>query len=94
MASLSLQKIKERAAAKIRLAQNQAAAATPPPRAEKKKQRLDQQAQFVARGLRDDRQVEICPASIDQTSPAGQSPIVPTPARPPPLETIPPSPSQ
>jgi len=72
MPTKAVQQMKERAAAKQRLAENQAAAAPPPPRAEKKKQRLDQQAQFVARGLSDDRQVEIAPASIDQSSPAGQ----------------------
>lgn len=96
MANRVLQLKSEKAASFRMLTKNQAASAAPlPPRAERKKQRLNQQALYVAASLGDNRQVVKAPApSIDQSTPAGQFPIVPTPATPQPLETVPPSLSQ
>jgi len=70
MASRVQQQKYEKAAAMRRLAENQAALAPPPPRAERKKERLIQQAQFVAENVKDNRQVEKGPAPIDQSTPA------------------------
>jgi hypothetical protein len=68
MPNRAVQQMKDKAAAKLRLAQNQAAAAPTPPPAEIKKTRYNQQQPpVVAVNLRDHR-------------PAEQSPIVPTPA--------------